>query len=107
MKATCAGVVAASQIPAASAGPRGGSEQQSSGQALLIASLLDSPFSSPKSFSFLVPRKALLGSPSIPPHEGALFPGRCSYRWITEKVRWSHSAFRVSKFLLKESKVPS
>lgn len=58
MKAICARIVAAFQVPA---GPEGDvSKQPSSSQTFLIASLFNSPFYFPRSF-FFIARMILLG----------------------------------------------
>lgn len=76
MKATCAGIVAASQIPAGSEGPRGGpSEQPSSSQALWIASLLNSCFLLQKAFSSSYPERPYWGISPFHPIKVLCFQG--------------------------------
>lgn len=76
MKATCAGIVASSQIPAGSEGPRGGaSEQLSSSQALWVASLLNSCFLLQKAFSSSYPERPYWGISPFHPIKVLCFQG--------------------------------
>lgn len=103
MKAICAGIAAASQIPMATMTPRGESlpEQLHSSQAFATANLLNFPFSLLRSFPFFIPRKSLTGK-HIHPISGCSFKGTAP----TDKSFWkswpgAHKmAFGVCKFWL-------